>query len=759
MKIPVYVPERDLTARSPHSPPGRHDISALSEQQEALTGFGRGLEKAGDILMGVHAEQEKLRLEAEAKMARRKKEEDDLRILSHLSELSMYYTEDLQRDFQANGRQNPTGWAGRYMDKVRENLKGTFDELSQIDRDYAVNWGQKIISLQNHLYNQAIHLEAQGRIAHEDDLFNNSVRSLGNSFLNSAVDIEALHQGIGELQRVVDNMSSWSEDHRNKQKVIASTELTQAYIRGLIKSNATELAEKILNSGQVDKYISPDIKNSLMSEVIAGGRQANAELRYQATEAVKSELTSIYETGLGNPELNQGSLKKILGDAAYAQYQDDRRQAFLYHKSKLAIDNAPFDKMIDIVEKLKQTSPTGRYNADNLAVAKQLEAYVNSVQAEIMNDPVAYGMRKVQDLRGKAKNQVYFYESGLNAAASFANPETKAATVAEFRKLITSSLAYLRDRGIPVEDRVTPKAMIVHDIKTIQSLPAEQVGDFLNGQKDIWGPELFARYWKDLCKIGKLPAQYKMAMFAEGTVFEPLIVNAIRMSDEQLKKLFPEQTAYNEIHRAIIGELQPFIKLVNLGAASGLAYGEVADMAHVLTKAAGIQYGSAISTKSPNKLARELVDGFVNDRFIFTQTYAIPKELRVPSGDRELVYQLDDNQASKIKRTLDYLKTQEGMSRQGFVPKMTGGRPYLDTEFKQKLLNNTYARDAYWVSNEEFDGVYLQFNYGAIPQPIVNSSNRRYEIKFKDILDGKITPPLTDITEEEFLKKYGGVLR
>ncbi len=737
MKVPVYVPEHELTSKSPYNPLDRHDISILSSPQEAMASFGKGMEKAGDTFAAVNAENEKCRLEDEAKMLKRKKEEDDLTIMSHISELSMYYTENLQEDFQANGRQSPTGWAGRYMAKVRENMKTTFDELDQKDHDYAINWAQKVLPLQNHLYGQAMHLEAQGRIAREDDLFINSVKSLGNSYLNNVVDISALHQGINELQNIAGNMSSWPEAHRGKQKEMVSTELTQAYVRGLIKNGASELAEKILTSGQVDKYISPDIKNGLINEAVAGNRQVNAELHYQATETVKSELVSIQETGIGNSDLNQETLKKILGPADYSRYQDDRRQALTYYKNKSEIDKVQFGDMMGVVERLKKTSPGGRYNADDMAVANKLEAYVNSIQAEIMKDPVGYGMRKVQDLRGKAKNESYFYDTGLNAAANFANPESKAAVVSEFRNLVSSSLTYLKDRGISVEDKVTPTAMIARDIKTIQSLPGEQVGDFLNGQKEIWGAELFPKYWKDLCKTGKLPAQYKMALFAEGTVYEPLIVGAIRLSDEKLKQLFPEQNAYSEIHKAIVGELQPFTKLVNLGAASGLAYGEVADMAHVLTKAAGIQYGSSISTKSPNKIAKELVNGFVNDRFIFTKTYAIPKELRVPQGNQEIVYQLDDRQMSKIKSTLDHLQTLEGMSSRGFVPKVTGGKQYIDTEFKQKFLNNTYARDAYWVSNEEFDGVYLQFNYGAIPQPIVNASNKRYEIKFKDILDGK----------------------
>lgn len=271
----------------------------------------------------------------------------------------------------------------------------------------------------------------------------------------------------------------------------------------------------------------------------------------------------------------------------------------------------------------------------------------------------------------------------------------------------------------------------------MKTLPAKEFFPFIQQKQQQWG-KWFEDYWKDLCTRGKLPTEYKMAMFAQGTPVENLILNSIRTKESDVTGQLQKQTEYQDTRNRVLMKLEPFKRALNQGSASGavMASGLVDDMADIIARASLMDTTMGVSGNSKKKSVDTIIDQLIDQRFYFVDKYLVPKQLpqSLPSGTKLAPFIVSKDSLNQIRNVLDYLKTEDGMKSQAFMPSSA------KNEFNARELRRGYEKGAYWVLNSKMDGVYLQYDYtdpenGWVGKyPVVKDNKERYEFKFKDLL-------------------------
>jgi hypothetical protein len=731
IKVPVYISERELPKASSGGLSGGTTVAeAMQPWNAAANMFGDAVTLLGRAMAHETAENKQAEREALAEQRRRDAARDELNILTHYTRNLEYYNDDLTKSFEQE-EDNPEGFAGRFMTKFRENMDTQFNEFQDQNSDYAVAWATKHLQLDNALYGKAIELETRGKIAKQDANVQESVQNISNAYRMKGGTLENMHTDIAQFERTIKNMPYWSTEHKTKVSEHMQQEIAVSYIKGLLDKKDITGAETLIKDPTFYKYIKPESLDTLMNQVKAVKEKHDAVAAHNAGEVWDSHVTAILERGTGNPNINREQMKKDMGDAQWADAVSKEQKAYTFAKAKSGLEPLPVTKWESYVETLKPLDTSDKRFNEKQWVYNTMQNYVRTELAELHKDPAGYAARKMEDVGRFGKKGAYVYDYPFNAevAGQGAIDQPLEVLGEEVRTYIDNISAFAEKKGMPLDGRYFPNAIIERDSKALQTMPADKVADFLTGQQKIWGKH-FEQYWKEMSAYGKVPTEYKVSLFAQGTVHEALINNAVRLKREDLTKIFPKEGDFTQLHEAVVSQLQPFLKAINLGAQSGVAQRDVADLAYVLTKAAGIKYGSATTKDSVNGIAKKIVNEIVMDRFHFARTYVIPRELIVDKG-KVIV---DEAQASRIKQGLDKYLTEDGMKSKGFVPLVTGAQPGTTNEFNTRTLMRSYAADGYWVTNEDFTGVYLKYKYRGSDDYVLDSNWRRYEIKFKDIL-------------------------
>lgn len=752
MKVPTYIAQEQMNVAQPNLLSGS-DIATLSSTRkaDAATNLGGAISNLGqDVFKGEMIKDEALKREQErvsAEIKQRKKEQDTLSVAKNAADQLEFWTKNLDESWDDS---TPDGFTERFMTSFRDTTKEQYSSYAEKDSDFANIWAGKMVQLQTHLFALANSKEAAGRIYKQEGEVQSTMLTTANNVYSNPPPIEMF---VYQMDNFTDGINAQAWGATNHGKQLASKgkdEIATSYVRGLLNKEMTSTAKKLLDDGLLDKYLLPGNKVTLGQMIAGAEKHDNTVNKYRFTETATSNISAV-ANGLAPTTIDKKAYVKDMGEGSWEKYQDDLKFAGESFKIKTEIERL---SLIDAQAYVNDLRPTENVAGVNFADKEKLYAAAQQLlqqhTAEVEKDAMMISMQEVEKLRGKQDSMPYLYsmigqnDEGKGDVAFEMQYATGEVYKGKWPDYVKQAIALADSKGYPRNGMVTPKDMVKRDVAMVTALPPEQLVPFISGKKELWG-DMFDNYWRDLCAVGKLPTEYKMVAFAAGTEFQNKIVNAIRIPEEKLRKAFPTDTEYKDARNLVLGKLEPFKRAINVGAASGrvMANGEIFDMADVLTKTVALDFITGANTKSKSDIASNLVNDFINSKFHFVDKYLIPIELenRSLKGTPIAPTKVSKSIMSDIRNKLDYLKSEDGMTSKAFMPKSASN------EFDSARLKRAYAGGAYWVSNEDFTGVYLQYDYAlnndVRQQAVTNAAGKRYEFKFKDLISLEVPTSVT----------------
>lgn len=754
IKAPMYSQQVDIKSTTPNQL-DRHDISIISHQDtetpKAMERTAQQLMTMGNQLVEGQLINEAANREYEEKLRARQREADDITITNLVTQKLEEYTKKNDEMWDPN---KPEGHTERMMDAFRTEAKEKTEGFMGVSPDFGLAYGRKIAALAPHIHAMASSREIHGKIMKEEEQLAGTLAvATGMAYRDG--NMETWEMNRNNMIQTINNATWGNSDHGVRWKQRINDEMSESLIRGMLYGGKVTEAKQLFDSGKLDKFMSANTRQQLGTAINSAEHQHNSGLKYDITETLTSNIRQMAETGQATKPINEADVLKQFGEGTLKKYNDDIAVAKKQFDNKTKIENMPIAEATEYVKSLKPTDASSMNFNDEMKLYEHAQNVYANIQARIKEDPAGYAFARVQDLKGKFKNTPYIeeiykqtmtqqneklggFDKLKNGIMQFELDGPKGVQNFKWEDLATSSYVYQKENGFWTGN-ITPKGVIQADVNFIKTLPPNQLVPFMEQKRQQWG-KWFENYWKDLCTVGKLSTEYKMVMFAQGTENQNKIVNAIRMKEEDLRKAFPTETEYKDVRNMITAQLEPFKRAINAGSASGrvMADGIIGDMSDVLTKVAAMDLTSGVGGKSKKDVVKRLINDFVNDRFWFADKYVIPKQIenRLPTTGTKLPPTLvSKDSVNIIQNNLAFLKSPGGMTDRSFMPSSA------TNEFEANKLRSSYGRYAYWVSNEDFSGVYLQYDYpgnnSVQSYPVVDRNGKRYEFKWGELMQLK----------------------
>lgn len=627
---------------------------------------------------------------------RREEEEQSLSALKTSIETLNQFNSKLDSEINELGSDNHNGFTQRQVEEFDAYATELIDDAQS---DYhRQKLEERLTTVRQKIYDKASTAEATTRVTAALDTLDQIALSTSSSTYHNP---DSFKENIEALEETIDSQETTLPlKAREQLKAGSSGAIAEASLRGHIDTNPKRALE-LIDGGAYDNYLDGVKLSQLRGMAASQNKTDTSALRYEIQERMKDSIASSLSSGV-DIDVPEEEIVELLGEDAVLKFRDDKADAqYIYSQSS----NFEVQSIADIQAIVDAAQPTPGQPDFNRQQqrAEALTQIANSVVKARLEDPATAAAQtpRVKKIASQIENLV---AQGDEEGAEQLFPS-----------LVNLNMKTQLALGIPNHmTQPRPKAWAKTMVAEIEKMTPDQAQGALDAMASTYGDQ-YDEVFAQLVDEGLSP-EYAVLGWVSGDAVADTVKQAISLKGEELKALFEDQAAFENMKTNVRQAMVPFVQAVMAGASTGVRISELNNYVNVIHKVAGIYTNRGMSeTEAAEKAYSDIIGSKLG----------IKGSLYVPTkyGDVDVVHQI------LLERQND------GRRLENFNPMPFGSSmPGLSEKARKDVLMSAIKNEGLWITNESGTGAYLAVDLGGSITPIINAEGWRYEFKFDGIM-------------------------